>query len=450
MARGLLQNGEQGRTRARGPARANAKRQRGVALMVALISIAVLTAVTTEFLYSSRVDLQMAGNQRDDIRAYYLARSGIGMSRLLLSFQKQVDAIQLPPGLNELLGGALGGAVPGGAAAGQVPTPSGFNIQLWKLARIDCYLLQSMIVSDGDDARSKVAESLGQRRVEGAEDGEEVPGGQRDFGSFTGCFDVQIEAEEPKINLNALEIPNNGVLEQALAVFGDKQFEFLFEREDANRARVTPSELLINIKDWMDQDQVASAIQTDGLRAQFQPGFSDENRDYSRYDPRYQAKNARFDSLDEVFMVHGVNDRMMAVFRDRFTVYGDPNRAANINTDDPILLWGAILRAADPTKPDPRLRDPLFIAQLIQAIQTAKMFSFLGMSTKDFIAVLQSQGVQVRGDFAGASGGNFLSDKNSTFTIKATGEAGAIKKTITAVVRMDRGQLGQLVYWREE
>ncbi len=422
------------------------ERERGVALMVALISIAVLTAVSTEFLYTSRVDLQMAGNQRDDLRAYYLARSGIGLSRLLLSFQKQVDNIQLPPGLTDMLGPLLG-APPGAAGpGGEVPGMSMPSIQLWKMARVDCYLLQGMIDSTGgeDDARARISESLNEGR---GEDGVVLPGGQRDFGDFTGCFDVKIEAEEPKINLHSLEM-SPIALAQALAVLGDRQFEFLFESEDFRRERVTPAELLINLKDWYDADQTSSVIETDGLVPTFKPGFSDENGPYSRYEPRYQAKNARFDSLDELFMVHGVSDRLMRVFRDRFTVYGDPNKPANINTDDPVLLWGAILGAADPRKPDPRLQDPIFISQVIQTLHAARMVSFLGMSTKDFVAVLQSQGIQVRPEVAM---GKALNDKNSTFTLTATGEAGAIKKRITAVVRMDKGgQFGQLVYWREE
>jgi len=65
--------------------------ERGIALMLVVISIAILTVVATEFAYNSRVDLQLASNQRDEVRAYYLARSGIGLSRLLLKFQKQID-----------------------------------------------------------------------------------------------------------------------------------------------------------------------------------------------------------------------------------------------------------------------------------------------------------------------------------------------------------------------
>src|SRR5699024_9220297 len=112
----------------------NRKKERGVALMIAIISIAILTAVATEFAYASRVDMQMAANQRDDIRAYYLARSGVGLSRLLLSFQKQVDNIKLPPGIGEMLG------MPAGAGGS-----SPFQINLWELAKVDCYMLQAMV-----------------------------------------------------------------------------------------------------------------------------------------------------------------------------------------------------------------------------------------------------------------------------------------------------------------
>ncbi len=49
---------------------------------------------------------------------------------------------------------------------------------------------------------------------------------------------------------------------------------------------------------------------------------------YDRFDPRYEAKNARFDSVDELYRVHGVTDMFMAAFRDRLTVYPDVNSPA--------------------------------------------------------------------------------------------------------------------------
>ena len=76
----------------------------------------------------------------------------------------------------------------------------------------------------------------------------------------------------------------------------------------------------------------------------------------------------------------------------------------------------------------------------------AKGFSFFGLTPADFLKVLQMNGVDVD---PGAT--SRLDNKVSTFTIKSTGEAGSIKKTLTAVVRMGApGTLGQLLYWREE
>src|SRR5258708_11818654 len=81
---------------------------RGVALILVLTTIAILTAIGVDFSYSSRVSLKLAENLRDDTRAYYLARSAVSLSRLLLHFQKQVDQLggQLTAGLPGLLAGA--------------------------------------------------------------------------------------------------------------------------------------------------------------------------------------------------------------------------------------------------------------------------------------------------------------------------------------------------------
>ncbi|MGA9521431.1 MAG: PilX N-terminal domain-containing pilus assembly protein [Myxococcaceae bacterium] len=451
MARHFFQNGERGRP-SRGVRRKN---ERGVALIIAVISIAILTAVATEFLYTSRVDMQMAANQRDDTRAYYMARSGIGLARMMLSFQKQLDSIQLPPGLAELLGGGGLGALTGGGTGktGGVttPTPTGLNIELWKLARVDCYMLQGLVDTSGEGLDS---DDIGRRPdsedpTVDPDTGEiSAPGGQRDFGGFNGCFDVKIEAENTKINLNGLGVPN-GSFYRALALLSEKKFEYLFDEPDANRVETSPQDLIMAFQDWVDEDKAGSAIDLSGASlSPLRPGFSDENMGYSRYQPEYEAKNALFDSLDEVYMVHGINDRIMAAFRDRFTVYPDWNKPANINSEDPLLLVAAI-QAIARNPADGRLQDPVFMSQVLKSIQTAKAFSFFGFSAKDFVAIVQAHGIEVNPQ-ASTGSSPIITDKNDTFTLKSTGEAGAIKKTITAVVRMDQGPMGRLVYWREE
>ena len=116
----------------------------------------------------------------------------------------------------------------------------------------------------------------------------------------------------------------------------------------------------------------------------FVNGFSDENAAYDRYEPRYKAKNGRFDSLDELYMVRGVNDRFMAAFGDRLTIWPDINAKLNINTDDPQqMLTNILIAAVNPN--DPSLRDPRLLQTILQEIQLRKMFSFFGMSAQDFV-----------------------------------------------------------------
>lgn len=422
--------------------------ERGVALIMVVVAIAILTVVGTEFAYNSRVDLQMAANHRDEIRAYFLARSGIGLSRLLLRFQKQVDQIQLP-NLSGLLGQLSGAPAPAGGAGQQ---PETLSIQLWKMAKVDCYMLQGLVASEEEPSGG-----IGPRSGDLEFDRENPEEGQRQalrkFGGFEGCFDVQIGDEEEKINLNRLDAPalsSQALLMQLVSVLGDKQYEFLFEREDSHRVKLTPTDLIISLRDWVDEDEVQSALNLSGQGEPFAKGFSDENGPYTRYDPRYEAKNARFDSLDEIYRVHGVNDLIMAALRDRLTVYPDINSRLNVNTDDWILLSLAVRSVADPARPDPRLDNPVFMDSIIQKIRAARMFAILGMSVKDFTNVVASAGVAVNSSIlSNPLNQRYVGDKTTTFNLKAVGEAGAVRKTITAVVRTDDG-LGTLVHWREE
>jgi len=121
----------------------------------------------------------------------------------------------------------------------------------------------------------------------------------------------------------------------------------------------------------------------------------------------------------------------------------------NINTNDPQqMLTNILSAAANPN--DPKLRDPRLLAIVLQEIQVRKMFSFLGLSAQDFLAILKANGIQVNLLLDNPrSPSNFLSSTSDTFRINATGRAGRIEKTLTAVVRYD-DLLGKLLYWKED
>jgi len=205
------------------------------------------------------------------------------------------------------------------------------------------------------------------------------------------------------------------------------------------------------MKDWIDIDETGTAFDPSNPQRPFVNGFGDENSAYSRYEPRYKAKNGRFDSLEELYMVRGVNDRFMAAFGDRLTIWPDINTNLNINTDDPQqMLTNILIAAANPN--DPSLRDPRLLTTILQEIQLRKMFSFFGMSADDFVSILVSNRIQLRPEIDTKQGGkpsNLFGSTSDTFRITATGRVGRIEKQVTAVVRYDDA-LGKLLYWKED
>lgn len=51
--------------------------EKGIALIITLLVVTLLTALIVEFAYSARVNLSAAGNFRDKQKAYYLSKSGV-------------------------------------------------------------------------------------------------------------------------------------------------------------------------------------------------------------------------------------------------------------------------------------------------------------------------------------------------------------------------------------
>src|SRR5512133_2208055 len=242
------------------------RHERGVSLLMVTVSIAILTAVAAEFAFQTRVDLELATHQRDALRAEYLAKSSIQLARMLLLFQKQLDRST--------------GALPGAA--------QGINLQLWRMAKLDCHLLQNVVPQAGAGRRGKFS-------ITGA--GGIDDQGRIQYGGFAGCFDARIEDEQEKLNVNAMAGLQTGTGQAAIQslynLVSDKRFDFVYDREDANRIRENANDVLIGLKDWVDDDDTQSALNVTPLgQVTLQNGFSDEAALYSRYTPRYRPKNA--------------------------------------------------------------------------------------------------------------------------------------------------------------
>jgi len=380
--------------------------ERGAALLSVIVAVALLTALAVDVAYDARVSLQSAVNARDELRAEYLALSAVAAGRLVVYFQQRMD------GAMEPMRKQMGGAVP--------------RVQLWNLVPVGSATLGALF-------------------------GEPSAG--------DGAFEARLEDEDRKVNAQMDGSAASGLQAAQLGGFfqmvGDPRWDFLFDREDENGVKVNRVDLALALADWVDDNPNASAL--NGLA--LESGFGDENALYDRGDERYRAKNARFDSLEELHLVSGVSDAFMAAFGDQVTVYLSRNAKTNVNTLDPLELIRNALVMADPPG-QPILADPSLPERLRKAVSDTTVGGILAMSPVQFAQILQGFGVGVDPLYLQAKNvdqrGAF-DDRAEVFRIRARGTAGAVEKRIDVVVTIDpaqiRGQpapLGRLLGWREE
>ncbi len=396
--------------------------ERGAALLIVMVAVAVLTALAANLAYDARVSLQIAANERNELQATYLARSGVALGRLVLSFQQEIDGLQSP--------------VQG------IPMP---RPQLWKVAPVGPELADAL---------------LGGTPLARPEAGKAAPGDVA-----AGSFDVTIDDEGRKVNAQ-LEGQDTGMLPaQVLGMWQlicDPRWDPIFDREDARGQRVSRADLLVNLRDWVDDDAVTSALSAGFVPNScqilvppkpFESGFGDENMPYDRGDDRYRAKNARMDSLDELYLVNGIGDAFMAAFGDQLTVYLARDEKQNVNTLEPEELRRLAQLMANP--PDqPKLNDPIVIAALQKAVFLKTMGGILTMAPADFAQIVQAVGISI--DQARVTGSSSpFTDRSAVFRLRSSGRAGDVKKTLDVIVRVDKPQgvvvtPGKILHWREE
>jgi general secretion pathway protein K len=429
-----------------------------------LLTVALLTAIAVELAYQTRVSLQLAANARDELKASAQARGAVALSRLVLHFQQRLDAASGAAArvLSSPLPGAAAGAAatPGGAAPGAAPGAAAqaapaLAFRLWEVIPV---VSDTTALLLGASSREPLREPGPSGEAPAAGSG---PVAAADGGGV-GSFHARIEDEDRKVNvaqlagLSAIAAPQ---LQRLLLAARDPRYDVLFDREDANGNRYSRRDVAAALKDWVDEDATASAVGNNPA-APFEDAFADENLPYDRGEDRYRAKNARFDSLDELYLVAGVSDAFMAAFGDQLTVYPDVNAPTNINTADPAQMMVNVLLMSDPPGvPQPVVLDPGFPQKLALAVQLARPLPFMTLTVAQFATLLQSLGVRVQALFlqaANTDARNPFGNRSSTFTIHATGRAGQVERTIDAVVTLDdragglSSDLGRLLHWREE
>lgn len=269
--------------------------QQGVAILMVLICLAIMFPFTASFNYKARVDWQAAVNHGDDVRARAIQRGAVQLSVLLFELQKSVfnqkqfrdmagamDITQVAPYLMSVFG-----------------TPDGAE-GLGALVGLDTSALNQMALDGG------------------------------------GSFEVRLEAESGKLNVNCLAIEKDGentprarTVQTLEAMMLPTLYDPLFDEEKVDGQRYTRQDVLSALVDYIDDDYKRFDVYRLAQSSQ------DEVYRYTQLGDPYQARNARLDSIDELHLVEGIDDDWMSAFGSELTVYGGSKCKVNLNFASP-------------------------------------------------------------------------------------------------------------------
>lgn len=260
------------------------RRERGVAILVVLVTTSVIAATASDFAYSTQVEIEAAANSRDRLRAEYLARAGIQLGQLLTAVQGSVSGMlqQLMPDLADAI---------------VITDFAGFLAKAF----------------GGDkEARDGLGAIVGIDL--GSADGMGTPAGT--------SFDVKISSEEGKylLNCGGGVTPNRDQQRSLYLLLYNLvrpvRYDRMFNTPDRDGVMITREELPLGVIDWADIDPLRfDPLSTTGT------GSASEDR-YDKGKDRYEAHNHFLDTIDEMLLVRGISDDFYLNFGEMFTVYG--------------------------------------------------------------------------------------------------------------------------------
>lgn len=387
---------------------------RGVALLMVLIMVSLMAAFSTEFSYNTRVNLRMASNLEREVQAYYHARSSVELARMVIRGQALVDQML-------------------GLVAQFAPNVASQNIEMWNYAckfaeiyntgRVDLFGIELFDLS-----------------------------GQKGIGVEKGAFECVADAEDGRVNINFVETPQakKGLFKQLFGYLqGPRPDGIGLTEDDKERA-----EMILNIIDWVDADQVRSDFDAQGNIVD--GGGGSEDFAYAKFD--YESKNAKFDSVDEVRLIDGLDDETFCKIRDKITVYS--TEKLNVNTADIELIKAVVCEAISPEL-QMVLCGPAIGGAPISGIDVIGGAIEMCRNIKKMLYTAPFNSPKSFTDFFGRLPDEFggaipinsqalqqvIGTKSRVIRVKGTGKVGATEKTVTAVIDTSTGKY---VYWRED
>ena len=405
------------RTLRRARRRSGRRSRSGVALLLVITTVAMMTVLVTEIVHGAAIRLQLATNQRDEAQAEALAMGGVQFYRLLLIASKQLEG---------------SGII---AMAAQFGIPLSADT-LWQIVPVvDSRVMRMILLAGGDEDEAKEMNQRGLTEEEEAASREFETSLDKPFLDFEGNFSASVSDEDRRIFVarltgqNMAELmgdPHAGLLASLMA--GPEQDKFLNDHD------LERWELIANLADWTDRDD----------RRLFDGGLEDAAyEDVEEGDEPYRPKNAPFDTLEEIRLVdQWQRDSVWFRYGRHLTIYGSGQ--INVNTAERRVLESIFQRYITPP-PTPDSMD--FLYRQIQAFRTMPITNEGGggiwRDTGNFIAFLR----EMAPGSVDEGLAKVLTTKSTVFRVKSKGEVRDAKVSIEAVFDFSTSPVGKILYW---
>lgn len=346
--------------------RKRARGRRGVALVLVLGALVILTVFATELQERTASTMAATMADRDGLKAEYYARSSINLTRLLIATEpivrKAIDPL----------------------AQAALKKP---------LSQIAVWEYTELVLAPFNDPN----ESGKFREVTGVS----LDAG-KNLGLSGGSFKYPVVvAEEGLINVNASAAGDpksmRDVGQRLMGLFGQSVYSEFFADEDADGQHSDQPTICAAIIDWSDFDEVSARceLQETSTRATEGP----EDNYYQTLGLPYLRKNAPYDSVEELRLVRGVSDDFWANFIDpdpedpskrTLTVWGGGK--VNVNSANEQTLLALVCAHA----PDaPLCNDVEQMSSFLMALSLGKQISQglpMFPTPRSFVRAMQGKG----------------------------------------------------------
>jgi general secretion pathway protein K len=298
-------------------------RREGFALLLALIALTLLAVLVADLHETTGTSFAAAMAERDQLKAEYMAKSGINLTRMLIGQERPIRLI-VSPIYNMIF---------------KRPAP---QLPVWQYA--------DMVLRPFSDFEGSKEDAAG------AGFDLDLSAG---LGKTGGTFEIRACAENGKVNLNdpqlkEVEASRTSVAGLLYTLLGGNlpspnKYDPLFSQFDEKGRLNTRLDLVTNMIDWWDQDE---------QRTDYDPAMNvtqtsgGEDADYYRSQAEpYSIKNAPFDTLEELHLVRGMSDDVWATFVEpdledprsrQVTVWGGTRSSINPNEADPTVLLSRV------------------------------------------------------------------------------------------------------------